>query len=126
MAQEGDRITQLEARVAELEAKLAEIVARARDRRMEPMRASVRCPACGGRRIARASKVADRDGGQQMPMAVSTKGTFFPEARGVFGCDVCLACGYVEWHIEDPSAIDLERSEIELVEIEHEQAGPYR
>lgn len=123
-----ERVAALEARVRELESLLAALTSQveAQHSVRDSMRGHVRCPACGGRRILRATKVADRDGGQQQPMAISTKGVFFPKVCGVFECDVCAACGLVEWHIADPSTIDLEHDNIGVISIDDESAGPYR
>lgn len=123
-----ERIARLEATVQELDRRLAALT-QSLEARREPgdsMRAQVRCPSCGGRRIVRAKRVADRDGGRQTPMAVSIRGLFFPEAHGIFACDVCAACGLVEWHVEDPAAIDMDHEDIEVIEVDDESSGPYR
>lgn len=123
-----ERIRELEATVRELEAQVAALAhaLEARRERRDAMRETLRCPSCGGRRILRAKRVADRDGGRQTPMAVSIRGLFFPEAHGIFACDVCAACGLVEWHVDDPAAIDTEHEDIEVIEIADETGGPYR
>ncbi len=90
------------------------------------MRAEVRCPSCGGRRIYRANRVVDQDSGGSRPMSIAVKGLFFPKAQGVFGCDVCAACGLVGWHIDDPSTIDPSHEDVELIVAEEDAVGPYR
>ncbi len=128
MSDEDTRVTALEEKVRALEGALAAVTRELEARRVErdSMRARLRCPSCRGRRIYRVKRVLDRDGGQKAPMAVSVRGLFFPEVRGVFECDVCAACGLVEWYVQDPGAIDVEQDDIELIEAEDPAPGPYR
>lgn len=125
---EEERIAALESRVRMLEGHVASLVERIEQLQgqRDSMRGLVRCPACGGRRLVRARQVADRDSGQLKPMAVSTKGMFFPEPCGVFEIDVCAACGLVEWHVDDPSKIDIEHPDIHVITSEGDGPGPYR
>jgi hypothetical protein len=122
------RLAALEKQVQSLRAELAGVLEQLEHHRRTDlsMRGQHRCPACGARKILHARRIVDRDSGTTQPLAVTTVGFFAPKPRGQFECYICVACGLVEWHVKDPSEIDIDDDVFRVEEIDEGHAGPYR
>jgi hypothetical protein len=91
-----DRIAALESAVADLRRELEE----AKRPQMRSMRASHRCPACGGRQLLRCRGIQDST--PAGPIYLSLQKVFswgrIRHSGGVLEVYACKTCRLVEWH----------------------------
>lgn len=73
------------------------------------MRKSQRCPKCDHGEVLHVPRVQDSDHDDQglgVRMGLITR-----ETIGALQAYVCLGCGFVEWYVERPDRIDVDRLE---------------
>jgi hypothetical protein len=116
--------------IAELRAEVVRLRAQLDNARLHQaptMRARLRCPACGNARLAHAKHVLDRgDADTSKPMALSQQGWWSHTLVGELEAFACTSCGLVEWYVKDPGALREVKSQIEIVDGEAPENGPYR
>lgn len=113
----------LRAEVAQLRAQLDN----ARLHRAPTMRARLRCPACGHGRIAHAKQVLDRgDGDARKAMALNQPRWWSDKLVGELEAFACTGCGLVEWFVKDPGGLREVKSQLEILDGETPETGPYR
>lgn len=113
----------LRAEVAELRAQLET----ARLHQAPTMRARLRCPACGSARLAHATHVLDRgDGDTRKPMALNQPSWWSDRLVGELEAFACRDCGLVEWYVKDPGGLREVKGQLQLLDGEAADVGPYR
>ena len=122
--------SQLLAEIAALRAELAQLKAQLDSARLQQaptMRARLRCPACGNARLAHAKQVLDRgDSDARHPMALSRPSWWSDKLVGELEAFACTSCGLVEWYVKDPGGLREVKSQIEILDGETPEDGPYR
>ncbi len=117
----------LEAMQQELERLREEI-----SRRVAPptLRQQGCCPSCGGRRFLHAPTVLDRgDSGTAAEMALAKPSIWRSRVFGVLEAYACVRCGWVEWYVKDPNALEELPSKMEsfvIVDTSITPEAPYR
>lgn len=97
------------------------------------MKNTLVCPKCGGNRILYVDRVADAtrtELWQPMRLAARrgdwrTHGDHTMEAVGELSAGVCRACGYTEFYVKDPTAIEPDGIAIKEL-VGPPPRGPYR
>lgn len=116
--------------LAELRAEITQLRAQLESARLDQaptMRARLRCPACRSTRIAHAKHVLDRgDGDAAKAMALNQPSWWSSKLVGVLEAFACTACGLVEWYVKDPGGLREVKSQLEILDGETPDAGPYR
>jgi hypothetical protein len=116
--------------LAELRAEVAQRRARLDNARLHPaptMRARLRCPACGNARLAHAKQVLDRgDGDARKVMALNQPSWWSDKLVGELEAFACTACGLVEWYVKDPGGLREVKGQIQILDGEAPDSGPYR
>lgn len=116
-------LAMLRAEVAELRAQLET----ARLHQAPTMRARLRCPACGSARLAHATHVLDRgDGDTRKPMALNQPSWWSDRLVGELEAFACRDCGLVEWYVKDPGGLREVKGQLQLLDGEAADVGPYR
>ena len=116
--------------LAELRAEVAQLRAQldtARLPQAPTMRARLRCPACGNARLAHAKQVLDRgDGDARKVMALNQPSWWSDKLVGELEAFACTACGLVEWYVKDPGGLREVKGQIQILDGEAPDSGPYR
>ena len=116
--------------LAQLRAELAQLRAQLDSARLHQpptMRARLRCPACGNARIAHAMEVLDRgDGDARKVMALNKPSWWSDKLVGELECFACTGCGWVEWYVKDPGGLREVKGQLEILDGEAPESGPYR
>ncbi len=116
--------------LAELRAEVAQLRAQLDNARLHQaptMRARLRCPACGNARLAHANQVLDRgDGDAAQPMALNRPSWWSGKLVGELEAFACTACGLVEWYVKDPGGLREVKGQIQILDGEAPDSGPYR
>jgi hypothetical protein len=116
--------------LAELRAEVTQLRAQldlARLHQAPTMRARLRCPACGNARLAHAKQVLDRgDGDAHKPMALNRPSWWSGKLVGELEAFACTACGLVEWYVKDPGGLREVKGQIQILDGETAETGPYR
>lgn len=116
-------LAMLRAEVAEFRAQLET----ARLHQAPTMRARLRCPACGSARLAHATHVLDRgDGDTRKPMALNQPSWWSDRLVGELEAFACRDCGLVEWYVKDPGGLREVKGQLQLLDGEAADVGPYR
>jgi hypothetical protein len=122
----------LETRLAALEREVVTLKERlALDATRPTLRQQGVCPCCGSRRVFYAPDVLDRgESNTRLPMAVATTGFWRQRPQGAFELFACVACGFVEWYVREPSQLEeLPKEDPKYVVLDtdaREPGGPYR
>ncbi len=91
------------------------------------MRARLRCPACGSARLAHAKQVLDRgDGDARKVMALNQPSWWSDKLVGELEAFACTGCGLVEWYVKDPGGLREVKGQIQILDGEAPELGPYR
>ena len=126
----ADDTAALRAEVAQLRALIGELRAQldtARLHQAPTMRARLRCPACGSARLAHAKSVLDRaDGDTRKTMALVQPSWWSSKVVGELEAFACTACGLVEWYVKDPGGLREVKPQLEILDGESPETGPYR
>lgn len=116
--------------LAQLRAEITQLRAQLESARLDQaatMRARLRCPACRNTRIAHAKHVLDRgDGDARKVMALNQPSWWSDKLVGELEAFACTACGLVEWYVKDPGGLREVKSQLEILDGETPDAGPYR
>ncbi|RMG06649.1 MAG: hypothetical protein D6731_25265 [Planctomycetota bacterium] len=71
------------------------------------MKRSGKCPKCGSRELFHTPEVMDRgEGNVALPFAVGRTGPVHAHDYGQFELFACRRCGYAEFYVIDPGALD--------------------
>lgn len=116
--------------LAELRAEVARLRAQLDNTRLHQaptMRARLRCPACGNARLAHAKQVLDRgDGDARKVMALNQPSWWSDKLIGELEAFACTSCGLVEWYVKDPGGLREVKGQIQILDGEAPESGPYR
>jgi hypothetical protein len=116
--------------IAELRAEIAGLRAQLESSRLHrapTMRARLRCPACESARLAHAMQVLDRgDGDGAKPMALNQPSWWSGKLVGELEAFACTSCGLVEWYVKDPGGLREVKGQIQILDGEAPESGPYR
>lgn len=117
-----DRVAQLERELAELKADLGA----ARGRVKLSMRAQLRCPDCGGRKLAHSPQVNDGDQGRYA-LGLAQPSIWRSKRVGEFEVYLCTECGLAEWYVKDArNLVDEHPQFFKRVETPKDDGTPYR
>ena len=126
----ADETAALRAEVAQLRALIGELRAQldtARLHQARTLRARLRCPACGGARIAHGKSVLDRaDGDARKPMALAQPSWWSSKVVGELEAFACTGCGLIEWYVKDPGGLREVKAQLEILDGGSPETGPYR
>ncbi len=102
---EDDRIA---ARIHAMEQELGRLRSELGRRASPPtLRQQGCCPSCGGRRFLHAPTVLDRgEGSGANEMALAKPSIWRSRVFGVLEAYACVGCGWVEWYVKDPKALE--------------------
>ncbi|HEY5949081.1 MAG TPA: hypothetical protein VIV40_26495 [Kofleriaceae bacterium] len=115
--------------LAELRAEITTLRAQVDNARLHAaptMRARLRCPACGNARLAHAKSVLDRGDGDRKVMALNQPSWWSDKLVGELEAFACTACGLVEWYVKDPGGLREVKRQLEILDGEEQESGPYR
>lgn len=128
MATERDEVVAaLRAELAAARAELAELkreVLGARERVELTMKAQLRCPGCGCRKILHATEILDR-ADMREKLSLAQPSIWSSRRVGVFEAFVCTRCGLVEWYVKDLAGLEVDGKKFQLLD-GGEEAAPYR
>jgi hypothetical protein len=116
--------------IAALRAQLVELKAQLDSARLHTaptMRVRLKCPACGGARIAHANQVLDRgDGDARKVMALNQPSWWSDKLVGELEAFACCSCGLVEWYVKQPKGLREVKGQLAILDGETPESGPYR
>ncbi|MBP6630904.1 MAG: hypothetical protein KBG28_25525 [Kofleriaceae bacterium] len=109
-------------------ARLHDDLRGARQRIDLTLRGQLRCPACGGRKIAHAPQVLDRaDSATRAALALYQPSWWSSKVVGELEAYACVACGLVEWWVREPGALAEHDKYLRILDgAEPGAGGPYR
>ena len=120
----------LRAELAALREELVQLKAQLDSARLHhapTMRTRLRCPACGNARIAHATQVLDRgDGDARKVMALSQPSWWSDKLVGEVEAFACCSCGWLEWYVKDPGGLREVKGQLQILDGETPDDGPYR
>jgi hypothetical protein len=97
--------------------------------RAPTLRASGRCPACGGTNAIFVPEVLEQaHGGGLVPLAIAQKTSWWGSNRSApLSAYACTACGWVEWYVSTFEGIEIDGVKIFYASAERPpEGGPYR
>ncbi len=89
------------------------------------MRAEVRCPACGCRKILHVTEVLDGSGTGRERLALAQPSAWSARRVGELEAFVCTSCRLVEWYVKDLAGVVVDGERVRLLDGDA-AGGPYR
>jgi hypothetical protein len=89
------------------------------------MRAEVRCPACGCRKILHVSEILDSTGAGREKLSLAQPSRWSKQRVGELEAYVCTGCRLVEWYVKDLAGLEVDEDKVRLLDGDAE-GGPYR
>ena len=118
------RLAAMEKEVALLRAEVEAL----RAGRAPTIRASGRCPACGGDKAVHVPEVMEETPGLAKPLALTgEKGWLGRKPVAPFEVYACATCGFVEWYVSSFEGVQIDgKTIIDASANQGPDGGPYR
>lgn len=118
------RLAALEKEVALLRAEVEAL----RAGRAPTLRASGRCPACGGDKAVHVPRVMEEAYGDPKPLALTGEQRWAGRRPiAPFEVYACAACGFVEWYVSSFEGVQIDgKTIIDVSANKGPEGGPYR
>jgi hypothetical protein len=89
------------------------------------MRAQLRCPGCGCRKILHVTEILDSTATGRERLALAQPSRWSGRRVGELEALVCTECRLIEWYAKDLEGLEVDGEKVRLLDGEA-AAGPYR